>query len=107
MYAIRSYYAPFGQFTHCLSNKSQKLVLADAFGNVIDMVEYTDHLPWPISADGYGSFLELVDLNSDNSLATNWKESDQLSRIENISVYKMVRIAPIPAQSNISRNNFV
>ncbi len=95
-------FTPFGQFTRCLSNKSQKLVLADAFGNVIDMVEYTDHFPWPVSADGYGSFLELIDLNSDNSLATNWKESDQLSKLDNLAQDKLVRIAPIPAKSNIS-----
>jgi hypothetical protein len=31
---------PFGQFTRNLSNKSQKIVLADAYGNTIDSVEY-------------------------------------------------------------------
>jgi hypothetical protein len=30
---------PFGQFTRNLSNKSQKIVLADAYGNTIDSVE--------------------------------------------------------------------
>jgi hypothetical protein len=29
---------PFGQFTRNLSNKSQKIVLADAYGNTIDSV---------------------------------------------------------------------
>ncbi len=93
---------PFGQFSRCLSNKSQKLVLSDAFGNIIDDVEYTDHFPWPVSADGYGSFLELVDVNSDNAIATNWKESNLLSGIENAHLNKVVKIAPIPAQSTIT-----
>lgn len=94
--------SPFGQFTRCLSNKSQKLVLSDAFGNVIDMVEYADNSPWPISADGDGSFLELVDLNSDNNVASNWKESDLLSGFENAYLDRAVKIAPIPAHSTIT-----
>ena len=43
---------PYGQFTRNLSDKSQKIVLADAFGNTIDAVEYTDSTPWPAEADG-------------------------------------------------------
>jgi hypothetical protein len=48
---------PFGQFTRNLSNKSQKIVLADAYGNTIDSVEYFDADPWPTSADGGGTTL--------------------------------------------------
>lgn len=33
---------PFGQYTRKLSNKSENLVLADAWGNVIDQVHYSD-----------------------------------------------------------------
>lgn len=63
---------PFGQFTRNLSNKSQNLVLADAWGNVIDEVCYFDSSPWPVQADGGGAYLELIDLNLDNSLAESW-----------------------------------
>jgi hypothetical protein len=49
--------------------------LADAFGNIIDQVEYTDSAPWPESADGDGFYLELIAVNSDNALASNWKAS--------------------------------
>jgi hypothetical protein len=49
---------PFGQFTRNLSNKSQKIVLADAYGNTIDSVEYFDLDP--TSADGGGTYLDLV-----------------------------------------------
>lgn len=65
----------FGQFTRNLSNSSQRLVLADAFGNVIDEVEYHDQSPWP-DADGNGKYLQLVDTSLDNSLASSWTATE-------------------------------
>jgi hypothetical protein len=65
-------FIPFDTFTRDLSNSSQNLTLSDAFGNVIDQVTYTDETPWPEAADGDGFYLELTDVNSDNSLASNW-----------------------------------
>ena len=65
----------YGRFDRDLSNSSQNLVLADAFGNIIDQVEYTDSAPWPETADGDGFYLELIDVNSDNALASSWKAS--------------------------------
>lgn len=35
-------------------------------------MEYSDGAPWPEAADGDGSYLELINVNSDNSLASNW-----------------------------------
>jgi CotH kinase protein/Lamin Tail Domain/Secretion system C-terminal sorting domain len=67
-------FPPSGEFTRNLSNKGETLVLADGFGNVIDSVSYTNQAPWP-NADGNGSYLELTDPLSDNSLATNWTAS--------------------------------
>ncbi len=66
--------AAFGQFTRNLSNSSQKLVLADGFGNVIDEVAYSDDAPWP-DADGNGNYLTLIDTSLDNSLASSWTAS--------------------------------
>lgn len=65
----------FGQFTRNLSNSSQKLVLADGFGNIIDSVEYKDVTPWP-NADGNGTYLQLIDIAFDNSVGTNWEALD-------------------------------
>jgi spore coat protein CotH len=94
---------PFGQFTRNLSNKSEKIVLADAFGNVIDSVRYMDSVPWPVEADGGGYFLKLVDLNSDNSLAENWTISSNLSvGIQDNTVDRIVSIFPNPARSKIN-----
>jgi hypothetical protein len=67
--------APFGEFSRDLSNKNHNLVLVDAYGNVIDHVEYFDKLPWPESADGDGFYLELVDVNLDNAIASSWVAS--------------------------------
>lgn len=63
---------PFGQYEKKLSNKSENIVIADAWGNVIDEVCYQDDYPWPWEADGQGAFLQLIDLDSDNSLPENW-----------------------------------
>ncbi len=70
--------AAFGQFTRNLSNSTQKLVLADAFGNTIDTVEYLDDAPWP-DADGNGKFLQLTDSSLDNSLASSWVATDEVT----------------------------
>jgi hypothetical protein len=70
-------YAPFGEFTRNLDNDSQKLTLADAFGNVIDEVEYSDDLPWP-DADGNGMYLKLSDLAMDNTAGANWVATNEV-----------------------------
>ncbi|MCX6302463.1 MAG: CotH kinase family protein, partial [Bacteroidia bacterium] len=69
--------SPNSQYARHLSNKSQKLVLADAFGNVIDSVTYHDSAPWP-DADGNGYHLKLIDPLSDNSIAENWTASNEI-----------------------------
>ena len=73
---------PFGQYNRKLDNKSENLVLVDAWGNIIDEVQYSDSEPWPTEADGNGPFLQLKDLDSDNSLAENWTISYDLTGIE-------------------------
>ena len=82
--AFRNYYntLPFGQFTRNLSNKSENLVLADAWGNVIDEVHYYDSAPWPWEADGDGPYLELIDLNLDNSLPESWTVGYDLTGLD-------------------------
>ena len=88
--------APFGQYTRKLSNKSENLVLADAWGNVIDQVHYSDTLPWPMEADGNGPYLELKDLGSDNSLPENWTIGYDLYHINEIANNQSISIYPNP-----------
>lgn len=68
---------PFGRFTRSLSNKSEDLILADAFGNVIDYVCYYDTIPWP-DADGNGYYLQLLDPDLDNSDPSSWIASNEI-----------------------------
>jgi hypothetical protein len=93
----------FGQFTRNLSNKSQKLVLADAFGNTIDYVEYLDNTPWPIAADGNGSYLQLISTALDNSLASSWvaNSSTSLSNLEFFANLDL-KIYPNPVNSLVT-----
>jgi len=62
----------FGQSSSALSNKKQNLILSDAFGNIIDQVEYFSTAPWPTAANGLGDYLALKSLELDNSLASSW-----------------------------------
>ena len=76
-------FEPFGEFSRSLSNDGEDLTLRDAYGNIIDYVIYNDALPWPEEADGQGSFLKLISLDLDNSLASSWVAVNDSS--ENLS----------------------
>ena len=65
-------FTPFDEFFRNLSNSSERLELLDGFGNQIDLVVYDDDSPWPEGADGEGYYLQLIDLDFDNSLPENW-----------------------------------
>ncbi len=96
-------FIPFGVFTRNLSNKSQKLTLADAYGNVVDQVEYFDTNPWPIDADGNGAYLNLIDLNLDNSVASSWvATTSTLSNSFVNSFENATTLYPNPATSNLT-----
>ena len=92
---------PFGQYTRKLSNKSENLVLADAWGNIIDEVCYSDSAPWPTEADGNGAYLQLKDLDSDNSLAENWTACEDLWGLKTLTDNQNVAIYPNPTLGNI------
>lgn len=92
---------PFGQYTRKLSNKSENLVLADTWGNIIDQVHYSDSLPWPMEADGEGPYLELKDLDSDNSLAENWTTGNDLTKIDKFIENQTIALYPNPTSGKI------
>lgn len=92
-------FAPYGEFTRNLSNKSQSLTLADGFGNTIDQVEYFDSLPWP-NADGNGSFLQLTDNDFDNNLASSWSAVDaNLLKTNDFKISNTVQVTPNPGKN--------
>ena len=102
---FESYYgfAPFGAFTRDLSNSSYHIILSDALGNIIDQVMYMDSDPWPQQPDGEGPYLQLVDVNSDNSLASNWIPSSQsLSREDVATAKRQIIVYPNPTEGIIT-----
>jgi hypothetical protein len=94
-------FAPFGQFTRNLSNSGARLVMADGFGNVIDSVSYSNLPPWP-DADGNGSYLQLTDPFSDNSVASNWTATtDAILSVKDTENNTKVKFYPTPVKDNI------
>lgn len=86
----------YGKFTRHLSDKSEDLVLLDAFGNVIDNVTYGDTIPWP-DADANGSYLALIDPDLDNSRPENWKASGEILVSDgNVEADVNIRVYPNP-----------
>ena len=79
------HHIPFGQYERKLSNKDENIVLADTWGNVIDEVHYYDSEPWPTEPDGNGPYLQLIDLNSDNTIPKNWIAAEFYDNVETVS----------------------
>jgi hypothetical protein len=86
----------FGQFSRNLSNSSQRIVLADGFGNTIDSVEYFDANPWPNSADGSGNYLQLISTDLDNNLASSWTASNNTLANTSFDVTSTITVYPNP-----------
>ena len=95
-------FAPFGQFTRNLSNRSQKIVIADAFGNIIDSVEYFDTSPWPTAADGGGSYLQLTSTSLDNNLGSSWVAVTAPLSVSNFELESAINIYPNPANYSLT-----
>lgn len=94
-------FAPYATFTRNLSNKSEALVLADAFGNVVDSVTYFDNTPWPSEADGNGAYLSLIDLNADNALAENWMATSTPLSANEFEFDHTTQVYPNPTTATI------
>ena len=92
---------PFGEYQRKLSNKSENIVLADAWGNIIDEVHYFDSDPWPTEPDGNGPYLKLIDLNLDNSLAENWTYSSSYDNASEVYAGH-VKVYPNPSNGVIN-----
>ena len=102
--AFIDYYGmiPFGQFHRNLSNKSENLVLVDAWGNVIDQVHYYDSDPWPWEADGEGPYLQLIDLDLDNSLPESWTLGDDITAVSSMLAVDGFNLFPNPCKGQVN-----
>ncbi|MDB6155212.1 MAG: exported protein of unknown function [Chthoniobacteraceae bacterium] len=69
-----------GNFSGSLGNRSERLELNDANGNLADEVRYSTGGAWPSLPDGDGSSLELRNPRADNSKGGAWSASDEASK---------------------------
>jgi hypothetical protein len=76
-----------------LGNGGSSIIISNSLGIVIDTVNYDDALPWPLSPDGTGPSLSLINPTKDNNLGVNWKSSTD-------SVKKVFGTNPILASPN-------
>jgi hypothetical protein len=89
-------FLPSGQFTRNLSDDGEILLLLDGFGNVIDMVQYSDQPPWP-DVKNNGLYLSLPDPMSDNSLGSNWVASTSgIVTVRDIQEGPELKLYPLP-----------
>ena len=63
-----------GEYAGNLSNGGENLLLLESDRPLLDITYGTDP-PWPVSADGFGNSLELLDWNGDLNSPTNWQAS--------------------------------
>jgi hypothetical protein len=92
----------FDEFSRSLSNDGEDITLLDAYGNIIDTVTYNDVLPWPEEADGEGSFLSLIGLDLDNSLASSWvavSDNSQALSINYLNNLSHISLYPNPVEN--------
>ncbi len=67
-----------GAYEGHLSNKGEKILLNDAAGNLLIEIEYNDEYGWPVSPDGRGDSLNLVNPDGNPNDPRNWRASPTL-----------------------------
>jgi len=63
-----------------LSNGGEDISILDAMNRTVDSVDFDDNMPWPSGSlagqpDGGGASIELMNVNFDNNVASNWVAS--------------------------------
>ena len=58
-----------------LDNAGERIVVNDASSNLVHDFTYDDIAPWPVTPDGDGPSLEVIDANGDYNNPLNWRAS--------------------------------
>ena len=66
-----------GNYRGELSNPGEMLRLEDAYGNLADEVDYSNHGDWPDWTKGAGTSMELINPWVDNNRPSAWRDSDE------------------------------
>jgi hypothetical protein len=56
-----------------LDNSGERIALLDDTLGLVDEVEYLTTPPWPVTPDGLGPSLEVIDPSEDNATPRNWR----------------------------------
>ena len=65
--------AALGPWTGSLSSKGETIRLRDAGDVIVSEADYKPGFPWPTSADGDGTSMELINPKLDEGLGSNWR----------------------------------
>ncbi|RME99704.1 MAG: hypothetical protein D6768_14445, partial [Chloroflexi bacterium] len=68
-----------GQYEGHLSNKGETIVVKDADGKSLLAVQFDDENGWPVSADGRGDSLTLLNVSGDPGQPKNWRASESIN----------------------------
>ena len=84
-----------------LSNEGENIELIAPSGIVEDHVRYNNKAPWPLEAEGNGSFLHLIDPSLDNHFAESWESRFDTSVNEPNIPERTLVVYPNPAKNII------
>lgn len=61
------------EYTGSLSNDGEKIDLRNQAGAILDTVDYQAEFPWPITPNGEGDSMQLINATLDNDLGGAWR----------------------------------
>lgn len=91
----------FGDFTGRLANGGEKINLRNKNDVLIDSVEFDDHFPWAVAADGYGYSLERIDAVADPNSPQTWGAAPPPSEGPKESVWKFFQTEGTPTTTRL------
>ncbi len=68
-------FAPYAEYAGTLANDGETLRLVRPDDSDAEEVDFEDFAPWPVTPDGFGVSLEVVDPSEDNATPRNWHAS--------------------------------
>jgi hypothetical protein len=93
--------APDFVYSAALSNSGETLALRDGSGQLMDHVTYTDESPWPVTPDGLGPSLELVDPALPHDTPRNWRACTATAGHTVRAANSVAATGPLPWIANV------